>query len=96
MGNEGKAATIHSKISYKPIEKHGGETPGPGNYESPLLKEKRAPSYGLGSGERQFISKSALDVPASNAYNPGFSQTTKSAAKYGFGSEKRASPIDEK
>lgn len=50
VGQEGKAITIHSKILYKPIENIGGETPGPGNYESPLLKEKRAPSYGLGSG----------------------------------------------
>lgn len=50
VGNEGKASSIHSKIQYKPIENIGGTTPGPGNYESPLLKEKRAPSYGLGSG----------------------------------------------
>lgn len=38
IGTEGAKSSIHSKILYKPIERTGGETPGPGNYNSPILK----------------------------------------------------------
>jgi hypothetical protein len=74
IGTEGNKNSIHSKLLYKPIEMIGGTTPGPGNYDSPLLKEKKAPSYGLGTGQRSNLAKSSLG-PAANAYNPDMSMT---------------------
>jgi hypothetical protein len=71
---------MHSKLLYKPIERIGGETPGPGNYNNPIVKQRNAPAYGLGSEKRDFESKSTLDVPASNTYNPAFAQTEKKGA----------------
>lgn len=96
MGKEGPLNTMHSKIEYKPIQTTGGFTPGPGAYESHIKNKKGAPSYGYGSEKRDFgVAKAILAIPASNTYNPSLSQTQRSGAKWGFGSETRKGPIEE-
>jgi len=97
IGTEGNLNSMHSKLEYKPIENIGGKTPGPGAYETHVKNKRKAPAYGAGSEKRDFgVAKYILGQPAANAYNPNQTFTQRGAAKWGFGSEKRASPINEK
>lgn len=40
MGSEGPKNSMHSKLTYKPVEDIGGKTPGPGSYEMHLKDKK--------------------------------------------------------
>lgn len=90
VGKEGTSPSLHKKIEYKPVQKTGGFQPGPGAYESHVRNKKTAPSYGLGSSKRAFsLSRNALEVPGSTAYNPKMNLTQRTGQQWGFGSEKR-------
>ena len=94
-GKEGNANSMHSKLEYKPIHKTGGQTPGPGTYESTIKNKKKDPSWGYGTEKRKFNASSSI-APASNTYNPGMNLTQKAEARWVFGSEERKGPVNMK
>lgn len=63
-------------------------TPGPGQYETPLKLKKNSPAYRQGT-EKRTSSQVNNHSPPPNAYNPATHFTNKAAAKWGFGTEKR-------
>lgn len=96
-GKDGPAASIHNKLSYKPIEKSAGLTPGPGAYESHTNNKARDPSWGTGTSKRTGdVNKQAAANPAPGAYSPQTGFVMKGDPKFGFGSEKRPGPVDGK
>ena len=96
-GNEGRSSSIHAKLSYKPIEKSGGLTPGPGAYESHSKNKAKDPAWGTGTSKRAAeVNKHIAANPAPGAYSPTTAYVLKSDPKFGFGSEARKGPVDTK
>ena len=93
-GQEGKANSMHCKLEYKPIEKTGGFTPGPGSYEFNANNKKKEPVWGTGTEKRAEMAKTGMVVPAPNAYKPSLSMTQKNEARWVFGSEQRKGPVE--
>jgi len=88
---------MHSKIDYKPIEKTGGATPGPGAYEYHANNKARDPQWGTGTGQRSGdVNKSVLANPGPGGYSPSTNYTLKADPRFGFGTDKRKGPVDPK
>lgn len=94
-GDEGRSSSIHGKLSYKPIEKSGGLSPGPGAYESHTKNKARDPAWGTGTSKRTGeVSKHIAAIPGPGAHSPSTNYVLKADPRFGFGSEARKGPID--
>ena len=96
-GTEGYSNSLHAKLEYKPVQKTGGLTPGPGAYESHTKNKTRDPVWGTGTSKRSAsINKHIAANPGPGGYSPTTSYVLKSDPKFGFGSEQRKGPVDRK
>lgn len=96
-GGEGRSSSIHAKISYKPIEKSGGLTPGPGAYESHTKNKSKDPVWGTGTSKRPGeVSKHIAAIPGPGAHSPSTNYVLKADPRFGFGSQERKGPVDTK
>jgi hypothetical protein len=84
VGNDGPGILMHSKLS----DNKKMNTPGPGQYETPLKLKKNSPAYRQGTEKRTSSQVNTISPPP-NAYNPTTQFTSKASAKWGFGTEKR-------
>jgi len=67
IGNDGPKKSMTSRRPDS-ASAAGRDTPGPGTYE--LRVVQNAPAYRLGSSQRSFLSKEALNMPGAGTYNP--------------------------
>jgi hypothetical protein len=96
-GAEGRSSSIHGKLAYKPIEKSGGLTPGPGAYESHTKNKAKDPAWGTGTSKRTGeVSKHVAANPGPGAHSPTPAAVLRADPKFGFGSEQRKGPVNAK
>ena len=91
IGAEGQKNTLHATIDYTPEAKEGSYKPGPGTYHGDYKSVRnKSPAYKLGTAPRDNQDTKRLKFTVSpNKYNPSFSATKSSTAKWGFGTGKR-------
>lgn len=83
---------MHKKLEYGGFANTTSHSPGPGAYAIHLSHKKKAPAYKLGTEKRDNSSSPGRhSSPSANKYFPNMTFTQTSAAKWGFGSEKRQS-----
>ena len=89
---------MHSKLSFKTIDGTTSASPGPGAYAHSLKTLKQAPSFGIVTEKRGAgsVSKQALVAPGAGKYLPNITMTLPAQAQWGFGTEKRGSPVGDK
>lgn len=96
-GQEGRSSSIHGKLQYKPIDKSGGLTPGPGAYEAHTKNKAKDPAWGTGTSKRSGdVNKHILANPGPGAHSPTTNYVLRADPKFGFGSEQRKGPADGK
>ena len=88
VGTEGALNSMHGKLEYKPVEKTGGATPGPGAYESHTKNKPKDPVWGTGTSQRTgYVNKLIAANPGAGTYSPSTSYVLRADPKFGFGSE---------
>jgi hypothetical protein len=70
--------------------------PGPGTYESTLVNKQAVKCGRFGTGMRGKVELPTKYVPGPGEHSPDFTNLKNQSPRFGFGSEKRASPINEK